>query len=701
MKNILLLLCLISSFVACGKPDTPPSATQTKKDPVASTNKPYSKPQTPFSACEPYHYKQADKYASCMVDIYDKDPQILDHKGLDGDRRADILEEIIQAYWRKGRAWEAIEVQNKLFDEEEEEYTEELIEEVTGEARTQFLLADNHFKKKEYKKAFDLFKGLINNEQTKADASYALAYLYFAGLGTPHDPQKAKELLGKLGINDNCRFPIATKYIIHDFYFLKEASDKNDPVSQYLLACLYEEVRITLGVGQVQGCELAYDELVKSINNGYAPAMHYLARYYWDDSQLACGYMLGEDQWGIFDGREALKLYTKAAKLGYYPSQILLGDAYSAGEGFLGEKPNPKLAFKWYSEAAKSNEPDALYEMLSLYYNGEGTQIDYTKAFDIAQRIKDVEPGALVWLGKMYFYGNGTKQDYKKAFEAFDNWMKIKGKPFMDRYNFENASYFLGLMYQSGWGTKSDPTKAKTLLKQIGKEYIIATDNSYPFELLWRNALENNNIEAQLALAQRETTPPTTAMMWYAMAASNGNQQAETQFKKMYSQKFDIGTIPDIELFKKALQKDAESQVKLGKLYLTNYNTIQAFFWFSWAAWLGNKEAMYQLGLIYKDFSISSMFYPDTVKDDEKECKGTFETLAYKWFKKAAELGNADAQFRLGKAYETGIIPSGTAWWYGHCMTDPIVISKDEEQAKKWYKKAAALGHGGAKFATL
>ena len=103
MKNILLLLCLISSFVACGNPDAPSSATQAKNGPVASTKKPASKPQTPFSVCEPYHYKQPDKYASCMVDIYDKDPLVLDHKGLDGDRRADILEEIIQAYWRKGK----------------------------------------------------------------------------------------------------------------------------------------------------------------------------------------------------------------------------------------------------------------------------------------------------------------------------------------------------------------------------------------------------------------------------------------------------------------------------------------------------------------------------------------------------------------------------------------------------------------------
>ena len=48
---------------------------------------------------------------------------------------------------------------------------------------------------------------------------------------------------------------------------------------------------------------------------------------------------------------------------------------------------------------------------------------------------------------------------------------------------------------------------------------------------------------------------------------------------------------------------------------------------------------------------------------------------------KAAEQGDAMAQFNLGQ-----------------CYTNGTGVEKDEQKAVEWYKKAAEQGHAGAQF---
>ena len=625
MNRFLLLLFLMTSFIACSKQNdntAKQKATNSKEPTIeffASCDKLYKDPKA-----------TQDDIDSCLVGIYEKDPKAV----LSGAAFTE-LEEVVSSYWNQGEGFKAIElldaINSRGEDENEEDEEEPNLKDLLGNiSRAKFELADYYIGKKEYKKAYDLLQELSSIEEDgKADVTYALAYLYFYGLGVDKNEEKAKRILDRLTVNDRVRWG-TSKYIVYDINFLREGADKNDSFSHYLLAQIYERGRVTLSM--TNGCRLAYDELNKAIQNGYAPAMHYLARFYWDDSQLACGYELGEDHWGIFDSRKALELYTTAANKGYVPSQIVLGNVYSLGS--LGTETDPKLSFQWYSKAAESNDPDALYALISVYYNGEGTPVNYKKAFDYAQRIKDVEPSALVWLGKMYFYGKGTKQDYKKAFEVLNQWKSVDGEHFNNRYNYENAYYLLGLMYQNGLGTKQDLEKAKEYFKDIGKDYLMATDDTYPVEFLLRNFVENNNPQAQEALGKKDLQEPTKTILEYA--------------KKAYA---------------------------------------------------GDPAAMYKLGAFLEEnkFDSNSMFYPKGTKDDKTDCTGAFETEAYKWIKKAAELGNADAQFMLGEAYETGVIPRGTAWWYGHCMTEPIVISKDEATAKERNKKAAKQGHSKAK----
>lgn len=81
------------------------------------------------------------------------------------------------------------------------------------------------------------------------------------------------------------------------------------------------------------------------------------------------------------------------------------------------------------------------------------------------------------------------------------------------------------------------------------------------------------------------------------------------------------------------------------------------------AAEQGDAAAQYNLGLRYVDGR-------GVAKDNAE---------AAKWFRKAADQGNANGQFELGYMFESG---KG--------------VAKDETEAAKWYQKAAAQGNTDA-----
>lgn len=83
------------------------------------------------------------------------------------------------------------------------------------------------------------------------------------------------------------------------------------------------------------------------------------------------------------------------------------------------------------------------------------------------------------------------------------------------------------------------------------------------------------------------------------------------------------------------------------------------------AAELGHAEAQYRLGDCYE--------CARGVNKDLRE--------AFKWYRKAAKQGHAEAQYRLGKCYE-----------YGEG------VEKDSAKAAMWYRKAAEQGDESAKF---
>ena len=156
----------------------------------------------------------------------------------------------------------------------------------------------------------------------------------------------------------------------------------------------------------------------------------------------------------------------------------------------------------------------------------------------------------------------------------------------------------------------------------------------------------------------------------------------------------------------KAEKGNASSQCVLGEIYGnglfgTTKDPVEAIKWFRKAADQGDAEAADGLGVSYRD----GLGIP------------TNSVEAIKWFRKAAEQNNAEAQDNLGTCYADG---RGVAKddveavkWYrkaadqnfagalynlGGCYAKGQGVAKDDVEAVKWYRKAAEQSFAHAQF---
>jgi TPR repeat protein len=148
---------------------------------------------------------------------------------------------------------------------------------------------------------------------------------------------------------------------------------------------------------------------------------------------------------------------------------------------------------------------------------------------------------------------------------------------------------------------------------------------------------------------------------------------------------------------KAAEQGNAVAQRNLGICYQhgngVRKDKAEAAKWYRKAAEQGDAYAQYNLGVCYSDGDIVAkhptpvdtiMSFPDPIINLGLSKLGMGSgrkdaAEAVKWFRKAAEQGNADAQNKLGCCYEEG---SG--------------VKKDLAEAAKWYRKAADQGNASA-----
>ncbi|KAG2386477.1 hypothetical protein C9374_002221 [Naegleria lovaniensis] len=247
------------------------------------------------------------------------------------------------------------------------------------------------------------------------------------------------------------------------------------------------------------------------------------------------------------------------------------------------------------------------YHLGIMYYYGEGTAVDYSKAFEYFQTAAHQgNIKAQLYLGVMYHNGEGTAQDYSKAMEWY-----FKAATQGDDY----AQLNLGVMYHNGQG----------VIQNEGK-----------------------------------------AFKWYEKSANQGNAKAQYSLGLMYEHGEYVSKdwLKAIEYFlKSAKQDNAEALFRLGGIYCHGRNFSKAFKYIQQAARCGHSEAQYLLGVLYsgrfhvpQDYSKASEWYLRAAHQGHAEAQFELgkmyeqglgvlssDSQALEWYRKSANNGNTSA----------------------------------------------------------
>src|SRR5277367_6058522 len=210
---------------------------------------------------------------------------------------------------------------------------------------------------------------------------------------------------------------------------------------------------------------------------------------------------------------------------------------------------------------------------------------------------------------------------------------------------------------------------------------------------LWRPLAEHGNAYSQFNLGvmyyRGQGIPQglAEAMRWFREAADQGDAQAEFSLGFMYKE--GDGVPQDYAEAVKWFGKAAEQgnileETNLGLMYDKGDGVPQdyaeAVKWFRKAADQGNDEAEYRLAHMYAEGNGVPQDYAETARWYQKALEqGYYHTQASRglmYLRKAADQGNADAQFNLGGMYEKG-----------------YQLPQDYAEAAEWYRKAADQGY--------
>ena len=450
----------------------------------------------------------------------------------------------------------------------------------------------------------------------------------------------------------------------------RKAADAGYAPAQYVLGLCYET-----GDGVKKDSVESLKWYRKAADSGYGRAIYRIGVYF------AEGKVLEKDE------VEAGKWYKKAAELGYSLAQYVYGGRCDRGE--CGVEKDEAEAFQWYKKAAEQHLPAACSALAECYANGRGTECDIGEArkwnrhnlgdstrrnlqteyagksvmrhLDPAE-LKDFDNGLNAkmledsWdatkvrtdIADSYYYGrNGFRQNYAEAAK----WYRLSADMRREGLGF----YELGFCYEFGKGVEAD-------LEEAEKWY----DNPYNSYKKYNWLIQNRTIIRRMVRSAQNGSAESAYQLGFAFAGGIGIMQDTQESVKWFRAAADrnhpgalyrlgrcyaegAGVEKNMKeavecYFKAAEQGNAEAQFELGKCYETGtgvpQDNAEAFERYRQAAEHGLAEAQCALANLY-------------LKSEGAEGTAN-EFNARLWFFRAAEHGNAEAQYRTGMYYGSG-----------------------------------------------
>lgn len=268
---------------------------------------------------------------------------------------------------------------------------------------------------------------------------------------------------------------MTNKLILYVVFILFTAT--NVSAQNTLNKLILEDAQTAYENGQYSLCLEKIDELEKKGSKGLVLAhLKIMATSKLPESQLSYGRVVQlkkdvEYYLKNYDNEDFLPQYKDV----YEVSKTLSAPKYEEAKLCVKEGDiyyQAKLyeyALEWYLKAGNYAEyinPNLFNRVGSLYFNGQGTEKDYQKAFEWYEKAA-IQRDAIgqANLGNLYHNGFGVEQDFTKALEWY-----TKAANQGDAY----SQFRLGIMYAGGQGVEKDMDKAiewYTKAAQLGNQH--------------------------------------------------------------------------------------------------------------------------------------------------------------------------------------------------------------------------------------
>ncbi len=255
--------------------------------------------------------------------------------------------------------------------------------------------------------------------------------------------------------------------------------------------------------------------------------------------------------------------------------------------------------------ADSTNVPAAFQESWQTISNRWGS-VALEKIKEAAEA-KDVT--AQYYLGIIYEDGIGVAENPLEAF----NWMKLAAQQGMAR-----AQMNLGWMYKNGAGVAQDYSEAAKFYRQASEQ---------------GHAMAQNNLGCLYKGGLGVPEDQVEAVKWFQKSADQGERLGAENLAWMYKDGNGVGR--NFDLADKWMRKALDLETAEGKYKFGDFLIDEA----------GKEAAIYRQ---------DTNRFPDGITYEES-FKGTTRYIdAAEWYRKSAEQGYAEAQYKLADMYNTG-----------------------------------------------
>lgn len=177
-----------------------------------------------------------------------------------------------------------------------------------------------------------------------------------------------------------------------------------------------------------------------------------------DESMVKLAELYVSGQYCAKDFNKAKKLCLDAMELNYTQAFLLMANWQSKG---VVVEQNFKLAFENYNRAGKLGSKAANMSLAKCHCNGQGTGIDYKKAFDYYLKNVDTNGEAAFQIGFSYEQGRGTTRDLKLSVKYYTKAVQLGNA---------GAMLNLGNCYANGSGIKRNDKEAVRLFSDAANQ---------------------------------------------------------------------------------------------------------------------------------------------------------------------------------------------------------------------------------------